>query len=386
MTAALCPKPGLALRAEGYEETARACENANPAPDLNRLKIDKALALGTAEELTPQERCLMMALLAHLDVQATAYGETSVWPGSARLCGLLGMGESTLRRLKGSLEEKGFILRKYDRMNRPLKGGALDLKPFLLRVDKLLAGIGHTENDERSRRDDLHSERYDHRSNKSTKAPTAERPIGNLPTQISERTPEPSATGKSTSPSPEEEAAERILPGITQDPLKAAASILGEKKARRLWDWAERRHGSSSLLALAIAGKSKRVRDPAAWFAWFATSAQDVDLEGLAAEIASAPVPIMQSSDPLVARLQTAFAESAGEGAALSYLSRAEIIEVDDRLEVRPTGRLAANRLQTLHHDALQRASRQLGYSAAIVRTPDNLGFPLHKGDGRPDE
>ncbi|GGY56478.1 hypothetical protein [Parvularcula lutaonensis] len=370
MTGQMCLKPGLARRHDRYEDEVLRCQTERASLDLNRLMIDKALALGTAEVLTAQERCLMMALCAHLDIQGIAAGETSVWPGSARLCRLLGLGESTLRRLKGSLEEKGFLLRRYDRRNRPLKGGAIDLKPFLLKVPELCRAVGHTEAEIRRSRENSASERYDHRSEEGAHPLAIERATGNTKIQTSERPlRQKDREGEGIEPvRPDEESAmieraEAIMPGISADPSKAAAEALGEKKGRRLWSWAHRRHGPDAILALAIASKSAKIKDPEAWFAWYATNAAEVDLEGLAARVTKAPQKAAPPSDPLLARFAEAFAETAGEGAALSYLSNAAIAARGKLLVIRTASRIAMDRLASAHMDNLQRAAALMGFA-----------------------
>lgn len=378
MRQSLCPQPGLARRGETYPETVEACARSGPDPNLNRLMIDKALALGTGDALTAQERCLMMALLAHLDIAATASGDTAVWPGARRLCTLLGIGESTLRRLKGSLEEKGFILRRYDRRNQPLRGGAIDLRPFLLKVPQLCNAIGHTESLIAADRATLAGERYDHVPDESAPALNCERAIRNPPVQTSERPPEVAEAV---------EAAERICPGLPADPETHAEQILGGRKARRLWPWALRRHGEAACLALAIAGHDPRVKDPAAWFGWYATAAGEVDLLGIAerlAEKAKRAAPIEAPADPLAAELMRRFAERAGEAPALSYLGRAVVETQGDMLTVRTTGRTAAERLSR-HAHAMKEAASALGFSAIRIVGPE-LAAPFDEGKRRPDE
>ncbi|MCQ8185998.1 hypothetical protein [Parvularcula maris] len=366
MNAQPCPKPGLARRGGRYEEQVAACASTSVPLRLNRLMIDKALALGTAGELSCQERCLMMALLAHLDVAATAGGETAVWPGSARLCVLLGIGESTLRRLKSSLEEKGYILRRYDHLNRPLRGGAIDLKPFLLRVESLCEELGHTTAQLNEDKNALRAERYDHRLEESAPALTSERPIGNPPQETSERT-----------PVAEEELemvreAERLLPGIAGDPEASAEKVLGHRKAASLWPWAKRRHGERALLALAIAGTSPHIESPPAWFGWFATSAAgaEADLEGLAEKLKrSAP---QQKAAPALPQeleeLATAFADLVGWDKARSYLAGGSVQALPSGKGFEPKSTLSYRRLAGDLAEPFGAAAAAAGFEPRPVR------------------
>lgn len=389
----MCLKPGIARRHDGYDDEMTRCETTRVSASLNRLMVDKALALGTGDLLTAQERCLMMALCAHLHIEGVAAGETCVWPGAARLCRLLGMGESTLRRLKGSLEEKGFILRRYDHRNRPLTGGSLDLKPFLLRVEELCAAVSHTEATVRKERESLAHERYDHRPELSARASFSERATRKTQIQTSERPHQPMAAGegKATTPisacdSAIVSKAEAIHPGISADPSKAAAEALGEKKGRRLWSWAERRRGPSAILALAIAVKSKKVKDPEAWFGWYATSAGEVDLEGLASTVSEAPKKASGPRDPVLAQFAEAFATTAGEGPALSYLSAGSAEKRDGVLLLRPASRMAAARLAERHADDLRRAAAASGFRAVRLGDGQEFAATPDEGEGRPDQ
>ncbi|MEM9838513.1 MAG: helix-turn-helix domain-containing protein [Pseudomonadota bacterium] len=377
MNARICLKseasPGFAKRAESYQATVEACTNRAADPTLNRLKVDKALALGTADLLTPQERCLMMALLSHLDIAGTAAGDTCVWPGSTRLCRLLGLGESTLRRLKASLEQKGLILRRYDHHNRPLNKGALDLKPFLLRVPELLAAIGHTDTDLTACKDKARSERVDHRSNQDAVPLTFERPIKEtFHSDISER-PVTLFESKGVAPTnindgvEERQLAAVIAPELTNDPLKAASELFGSTRGPRLWAWATRRHADRAELALAIAAKSAKVRDRTAWFAWFATSSADVDLRATARDLLPSETAISPTEKRpigLAGELYDAFIDEAGDGPAVSYLCGARARAFGDMISVSVQSRLAKRRLQTELEQSMHAAAAKLGFES----------------------
>jgi hypothetical protein len=344
--------------------------------------IDKALALGTGGELSCQERCLMMALLAHLDIAATAGGETSVWPGSSRLCTLLAIGESTLRRLKSSLEEKGFILRRYDHLNRPLHGGAIDLKPFLLRVEELCSELGHTVRVLSEEREARRSERYDQRQDRSAQASVSERPIGNHSPQTSERTPikagEEEVAGE----------AERLMPGITADPEAAAEKVLGRRKAASLWPWALRRHGKRAVLALAIAGTSPHVESPPAWFGWFATSASgaDADLEGLAEKLRRTSPQSGPGAAPALPSelggLAEAFGARAGAEKAASYLGGGAVRMMEGRRRFVCKSMLGYRRLSGDLAELFAEAARASGFDPAPL--PPGNEAPRAAGEASP--
>lgn len=388
MTGSVCPKPGLAKRADNYEDHLALADRQTGHPELNRLKVDKALALGTADELSPQERCLMMALLAHLDIAATANGKTSVWPGSRRLCALIGVGESTLRRLKGSLEEKGFILRRYDRCNRPLKGGALDLSPFLARVEELCQAIGHTDREIGSAVKKDRSERHDYRPKLSARVPANERPIRNTQQDIHKRSPLLILQGTKPPKQSEEETAEFLCPGITEKPLAKASKLLGERKAKRLWNWARQRHGKTAYLALALATTDQSIKNPEGWFGWFATSSKDIDLREQITKLTiqmrkNAPPPT--SDDPLHSALLSRMADDVGLDASRSYLSGAKISSGEGgRLLVRTSSRIAKQRLITRFAPVLEQSAKDMGFAGIEVSSP-RLPAASHQRERRPN-
>ena len=366
MTPQLCPQPGVARRRDGYEDQLIQCESEAAASTLNRLMVDKAIALGTGDSLTPQERCLLMALCAHLHIEGVAAGKTAVWPGAARLCQLMGIGESTLRRLKGSLEEKGFLLRRYDQRNRPLHGGSLDLKPFLLKVPEILAAIGHTEDALRAAGERKAAERADIDPTMGAQVLDTERATRNPPIDISER----SLIGDQEAEDADYEAhlpmtdaserADQLLPGVSTNPIKVAEELFGAKKAARLWDWAQKRRGVEAHLALAVAAKNPAIRNPEAWFGWYATTTVEVDLDGLAAAVPTEPA-IQVPSDPVLSRLFDAFAARVGEGAASSYLSEAKLSDEGTHIVVNPANRIVARRLAERFADDLVEAGRDAG-------------------------
>ncbi|MBL4907151.1 MAG: hypothetical protein JKX94_06835 [Sneathiella sp.] len=105
--------------------------------ELKAYEVQQAIALGFPD-LSPQERDLLQYYSAYLNLTDLNEGKTSVWPSSRLTCQLLGISGATLRRYKASLEHKGFIQRCYDRRNRPLEKGAIDLAPVLSQVKDLL--------------------------------------------------------------------------------------------------------------------------------------------------------------------------------------------------------------------------------------------------------
>ncbi|MEO1043481.1 MAG: hypothetical protein AAFX52_14465 [Pseudomonadota bacterium] len=372
MTGELCA-PGLARRSDDYDQELARCRSEVLPDNLNRLMVDKALALGTAELLTPQERCLMAALLAHLDISKTATDDTAVWPSAERLCRLLAIAPSSLRRLKSSLEEKGFLLRRYDRRNRPLKDGAIDLKPFLLRVSGICHDLGHTEQTLRDDRQSRAHERNDQRADVIAHPLTTKRPYRNPPLE----------TFVSSDTDDLEEGVcsltKALLPDILDTNVNdemgklrsCATDLLNDERAPRLLSWAERRHGHRAALALAIAATNPKIRDKAAWLGWFATTTSPVDLEGSAEAILKArPKPItwaVSKPGSIADRAVTAFQSRAGEGPAASYLSQASFCVEQGTLVVSVPTRLAQERLDASYQSAMLEAAMAVGAASFRV-------------------
>ncbi|MEO1658457.1 MAG: helix-turn-helix domain-containing protein [Pseudomonadota bacterium] len=374
MTGELCAQ-GFARRGEDYGQELLKCRSEHVPDNLNRLMVDKALALGTAETLTPQERCVMAALLAHLDISKTATDETAVWPSAERLCRLLGIAPSSLRRLKASLEEKGFLLRRYDQRNRPLKDGAIDLKPFLLRVPEICQELGHTEQQIRDDRQSRHTERNDQRAEVIAHPLTLKRPNRNPPQETFVSSDTDDLEGGVCS------LTKALLPDVFGPSVNANAErgylrtqstkLLDDERAPKLLSWAERRHGKRAALALAIAATNPKIRDRAAWLGWFATTTHPVDLEGSAEAILKArpkTLPkVMHDPQSLAGQVVGAFQERAGEEAASSYLGQASFDLKDGLLTVSVPTRLAQKRLDEAHRDAMLEASQAVNAASYRV-------------------
>lgn len=115
---------------------------------LTGYQIQQAIALGLPD-LSAQERDLLQFYTAFLNIASVKSGKTSVWPSNRITCQLLGISEASLRRYKASLENGGYLIRHYDRRNRPLEKGAIDLAPLLQQVSSLLASVEATFTDQR---------------------------------------------------------------------------------------------------------------------------------------------------------------------------------------------------------------------------------------------
>lgn len=128
-------RPGFAKRISQGHKIVREVPK-----ELKAYEVQQAIALGLSD-LPPQERDLLQYYSAYINLADLNKRKTSVWPSSRLTCQLLGISGATLRRYKASLEHKGFIQRCYDRRNRPLEQGAIDLAPLLSQVKGLLRHV-----------------------------------------------------------------------------------------------------------------------------------------------------------------------------------------------------------------------------------------------------
>ena len=139
---------GVAKRAKSFEKTKAKAELIAMLP-TPRINLDRACAQGTPD-LSAGERCLLAFYLSHLSTKDQADGKSCVWPGAWNAANALGVAQSTIRRHKAALEEKGLIIRKYDHFNRPVDGGAIDLKPFIVSAAQRLKDIDKRLRDRRA--------------------------------------------------------------------------------------------------------------------------------------------------------------------------------------------------------------------------------------------
>ena len=301
MNAQLCSRPGRAKRGGGFNALRRECQQASLSP-ITRIDLDRAVAQGTPG-LSPGARCLLAFYASHLSLDAP--GKTSVFPGTSRATACLGISPATLRRHKAELEEAGFLIRCYDRRNRPLEGGAIDLRPLLSKVPAILASLS---SDLQTQWEGWRSSRApDKASELSTQELTIE-PLNstNKSSENSSFHRDELRAGKTTEPpvpSSSTTADDRDL--ITQvlvsspklraalpdafdaqspdptGPLRAVLPVLfPQETAASIGHtglWAEQRLGAAMFAAAAIAVEDPEVRRPAAYFGRLVTKAEGYD-------------------------------------------------------------------------------------------------------------
>ena len=325
-----CVQPGIAKRYDNFGDTTGQGANYQGEP-ITRLDLMRAQAQGLPG-LSDGARCLLGFYLTHLDTRRLGQGETAVWPGNAAASEALGKKDPTIRRLKGELEQAGLIIRKYDRRNRPLEGGAIDLAPFLSRVPDLLRAI-----DKRiaARRATWHEARQPDQTTLLTqKTKTSGQGLEfkrlNSPLKLTdscmdliefenEQKSKPIALTDTISDAEliqqESKAIAEALdlsPKLKQALDPEAAGLSVEEAAKSIWAalpglfpndsahslnhtflWCTKRHGARAFLFLAVALEDPATKDPRKLFGWFATNPEAIDLSRNLERIRHKPKPVV---------------------------------------------------------------------------------------------
>lgn len=131
-------RPGFAKRAPNFDEV---CEKARawrwqPGESIGRLA--GAVLKGTPT-LTVQQRLTLLLYVEHLNQDRLEKDIACVWPSTALIADYLGCSESTARANRRGLEAAGYMVRDYNRANRPAGVEAYDLAPLVARLEEMEA-------------------------------------------------------------------------------------------------------------------------------------------------------------------------------------------------------------------------------------------------------
>ena len=131
-------RPGFAKRAPNFDEV---CEKARawrwqPGESIGR--IAGAVLKGTPT-LTVQQRMTLLLYVEHLNQERLEKDIACVWPSTALIADYLGCSESTARANRRGLEAAGYMVRDYNRANRPAGVEAYDLAPLVARLEEMEA-------------------------------------------------------------------------------------------------------------------------------------------------------------------------------------------------------------------------------------------------------
>ena len=129
-------RPGFAKRAANFDEVCERAERWRWQPGETVARIAAAVLKGTPT-LTVQQRMTLSLYVEHLNQDRLEQNVACVWPSSALIADYLGCSESTARANRRALEAAGFMVRDYNRANRPAGVEAYDLAPLVARLDEM---------------------------------------------------------------------------------------------------------------------------------------------------------------------------------------------------------------------------------------------------------
>ena len=139
-------RSGFVRRAANFSEVVRRAQAFEADPDLTRDRLGRALSLGLAGTVSDREYRFLCIAVSMLNRRSLEQGRPRCSLGSWFFCHALGgISMSTLCRVKRGLEEKGLIIRHYDKRNRPLEKEGIDLRPLLQRLEEFAAAQPATE-------------------------------------------------------------------------------------------------------------------------------------------------------------------------------------------------------------------------------------------------
>ncbi|MEM9810233.1 MAG: hypothetical protein AAF788_03310 [Pseudomonadota bacterium] len=400
MNTFLRPKPGFARRREDFESLKQECLGVSLSP-ITRIDLDRSIAQGTSE-LSAGARCLLAFYASHLSLDHVHQGKTGVFPGTARATACLGISPATLRRHKAELEEAGYLIRCYDRRNRPLEGGAIDLRPLLSKVPAMLK---HLTADQQSLRHHWQDNRSpDEASSMNTQERTLE-PLNrtknsSVNSLVSSEDNKEEKTNLSQKMSSSIEVQDQNLidqvlassptlraalaedfSGQTPEPMRllreALPKLFPQETATSISHtglWAEQRLGASMFAAVAIALEDPDVRRSAAYFGRLVTQAEDYDpTENLKRlkDLHPAKIQRPQHDDPLSEEFTKALAKELGEAATASWFAPQAFQAVRTKpgeLTLKFAHGFALRTAQDRHADAISRTATSLGYTTLVFK------------------
>lgn len=417
--------PGIARRFDNFEETAKR-GGAYQGMPLSRLDLTRAAFQGTPD-LSDGARCLLGFYLSHLDTTRLGEGATSVWPGNAAAGDALGKKDPTIRRLKGELEEAGFLIRKYDRRNRPLDGDAIDLSPFLAQAPAILRRLDERSAERRAAWDEAR------RPDQDTKAAVAQSDLAaesilsgnplknerlNSTLDLSDSClgfddfgeegrgdsiPPPSAISAAKQRMLDAKVLAKALdlsPALRSALDPDGGGVCAEQAAHRIWSalpklfpadsagsishtflWCANRHGAKAFLFLAVALEDPSVKDARKLFGWFATHPKKINLSRNLARIRHKPKRIEPTdnkpnlpADSFEREIAEIIADEIGAPAYNSWLAPQSVrftVKGDNRVRIEHESSIARKYLIERYGGALARAAERLGYSGYTVKEPE---------------
>jgi hypothetical protein len=131
-------RPGFAKRADNFDEVCAQAEAWRWRPGDSIARVAAAVLKGTPTLTTPQ-RLTLLLYVEHLNQDRLEQDIACVWPSTGLIAEYLGCSESQARTNRRGLEAAGFMVRDYNRANRPAGLEAYDLRPLMARLDEMEA-------------------------------------------------------------------------------------------------------------------------------------------------------------------------------------------------------------------------------------------------------
>ena len=131
-------RPGFAKRADNFDEVCAKAEAWRWRPGDSIARVAAAVLKGTPALSTPQRMTLLL-YVEHLNQDRLEQDIACVWPSTSLIADYLGCSESQARANRRALEAAGYMVRDYNRANRPAGLEAYDLRPLLARLDEMEA-------------------------------------------------------------------------------------------------------------------------------------------------------------------------------------------------------------------------------------------------------
>lgn len=129
-------RPGFAKRADNFDVVCAKAEGWRWAPGETGARVFAAVVKGTPT-LTPAQRSTLLVYVECLNDERLKEGDASVWPSTGLVAARLGCGLAQARANRSALERAGFMVRDYNRANRPAGTEAYDLRPLMARLEEL---------------------------------------------------------------------------------------------------------------------------------------------------------------------------------------------------------------------------------------------------------
>ena len=129
-------RPGFAKRAENFSVVCANAQSWRWAAGETVARVAAAVLKGTPQLSIPQRMTLLL-YVEHLNQERLEQDVACVWPSTSLIADYLGCSESQARTNWRALEAAGYLVRDYNRANRPAGIEAYDLRPLMGRLDEL---------------------------------------------------------------------------------------------------------------------------------------------------------------------------------------------------------------------------------------------------------